>query len=232
MVGACLLLAGSGAVRLWQEWRYAAAFENAETPPFLLREMPREFGDWINKDGDQTIDKDTLTIAGSSDYLARQYVNEKTGVSLMVLVVFGPAERVFNHAPTACFPAIGYSLAEADPPREFPLPGVDGGEPTTATFASAVYSKSNGNATADRVECFWSFWHDGIWSADAARTKKLFRHHPEMFKVQVQRQVGPIETRSGNNPAEKFLEEFLPELQRRIAKARGSTGQSGQAAAE
>lgn len=208
MVGACLLLAGSGAVRLWQEYRYEAAFENAQTPLFPLKELPLEFGSWVSVDGDKEIPAATLKIAGSTDYLFRQYLDETTGVALQVLIVFGPAEQVFAHSPTVCFPATGFSLAEQDGPRVIPLA-------TPARFASAVYAKP-----PERIECLWSFWHDGIWSADASQTKKLFRHHPEMFKVQVERLVIESEDRSQNNPSEDFLSKLLPVLQERIEASR------------
>jgi hypothetical protein len=208
MVGACLLLAGSGAVRLWQEYRYEAAFENARTPLFPLKELPLELGSWVCLDGDQTIDAATLKIAGSTDYLFRQYMDETTGVALRVLVVYGPAEQVFAHSADVCFPATGYSLAERDGTRVIPLD-------KPARFASAVYVKP-----PERTECLWSFWHDGIWSNDASQTKKQFKHHPDMFKVQVERLVAPVENRSQNNPSEDFLSKLLPVLQERIEASR------------
>lgn len=221
MVGACLLLAGSGGVRLWQEWRYQAAFENAKTPPFPLRSLPTEVGKWSNRTGEGVIDKDTLTIAGSSDYMARRYTNDNTGVSLDVLVVFGPAEKVFGHSATVCFPAIGFKAVEQDPMRLIPLSSApEGSAGPKAQFRSMVFSKPKGDGSDERIECFWSFWHDGVWSPDATRTRKLFRHHPDMFKVQVQRQVLPGENRTDDNLTEDFLKAFLPILQERIEKSR------------
>lgn len=216
MVASCALLAGSASVRLWQEWRYQAAFENASTPLFPLRDIPMKFGDWSCQ-GEQELPKETLTIAGSTDYIAREYVDDKTGATVLVMVVFGPAERVFGHSPLVCFPAVGYQLAAAATPRPISL-STEANTPE-ARFDSLVYSKSNGSSQ-ELVETLYSFWHHGTWDPAASSTRKQFRHHPEMFKVQIQRLITPTENRTNdNNPSVVFLDQFMPELQKRIDQA-------------
>lgn len=215
MVAACLILAASGAVRVAQEHRFGIASRNASKAPFPLRELPKELGRWTMQGDELALDKETLQIAGSVDYIARNYAND-TGVLLEALVVFGPAERVFPHDPTVCFPSFGFSPAEGA--RQHLIPTGSG----TAVFDSLIYYKPAEEAS--RTEVFYSFWHDGRWSPAAAQTSKRFRHHPEMFKIQVQRLVGSSERRIATSdteplPIEDFLGQLVPEIERRIADA-------------
>jgi len=212
MAAACLVLAASGAVRVTQEHRFGIAIQNASESPFLLRDLPKNLGEgeWVVRGDDQVLDKEIRQIAGAVDYVARTYINEKTGVLLEALVVFGSAENVFPHAPTVCFPSFGYSMAAGSRQYLMPTPG------GTAVFDSLIYFKPA--VEASRTEVFYSYWHDGRWSPFAAQTSKRFRHHPEMFKIQVQRLVGPIERRD-QSPIEDFLGKFVPEIDRRIAAA-------------
>jgi Protein of unknown function (DUF3485) len=222
MVAACLLLLGSGAVRVAQEYRFGVASQNASKAPFSLRDIPTTLGDdstgkWVNEGGEKILDKETRQIANAVDYMDRVYVDERTGVRLEALVVFGSAEGVFPHSPTVCFPSFGYNVADGS--RQHLIPTTSG----TAVFASWIYVKPA--LPGSRTEVFYSFWHDGLWSPYAAQTSKRFRHHPEMFKVQVQRIVGPTERRTMDDandelpPIEDFLQKLLPELEQRIMAA-------------
>jgi hypothetical protein len=217
---ACLILAASGAVRVTQERRFGIAWDAATVAPFPLKELPGTMGDhWVIQGGEQPLDEETLQIAGSVDHVARTYADEKTGVALSVLVVFGPAERVFPHAPTVCFPSFGFKPADGEGARRHSIAG--------AAFDSYIYTRRDGS---DRTEVFFSYWHDGRWSPTAAATKKRFRHRPDMFKVQVQRLVGPNEQRGSTgdelSPIEDFLSYLVPEIEKRIAASRIGTGRS------
>lgn len=205
-----LLLGTSGLVRAWQDHRLEAAAEVAETPPFAMADLPRDLGRWKALGVDETLDPQTLEIAGASDYVARSYTDEQTGVVLSVLVVFGPAEKVVGHIPEVCFPATGYSPASAPSRRTVQL---DSGP---VEFRAASFSKGQG-ATVDRQEAYYSFRHAGHWAPSTAETRKLHRIRPATFKVQVQRRIGEAESRDLNNPIESLLMNLLPELERRIA---------------
>ena len=221
MVVACALLAGSGFIRVAQERRFDAAIEDAGTPPFPLKDLPRVLGvkdQWRMKGEEQVLPEETLQIAGCSDYVARTYINKQTGVTLSVLVAFGAAERVFGHSPVVCFPAFGYHL-EASPERrnlKIDAPGGDRNVPTDAL----IYSKPNGGSD-ELVEVYYSFRHDGRWSPDASTTRKQFRHRPAMFKVQVERPIFPNEAGSVGGPIEEFLAAMVGEIERRLDETDG-----------
>jgi len=214
MTLACVLLAASGGVRIWQGRRLEAASQGARVTPFALKDLPSTLGRWHLREH-LHIEPDQLQIAGSTDYVARTYVDELTGVTLTVLVAFGPAERVFAHTAEVCFPAIGYALAEGAEGHEV------ANDPGPARFRSLVYAKNQGG-TIDRQEVYYSFRHADRWAPDEAGRRKLFRRSPAMFKVQVQRQVAPGERRGSDSPCEQFLGVLLPEIERLLAKSAGS----------
>ena len=216
---ACLMLGASGLVRIAQEQQFAEAAETAEAAPFPMRSLPAEIGSWRMVGEERTLPEETLQIAGCSDYISRQYIDDRIGVTLLVLVAFGPAERVFGHSPLACFPAVGYERV-AGPRRRMvaagsdTLPDEDG-----APFDALVYSRPNGGA-ADLVEVYYSFRHAGLWSPTAASTSKQFRHRPAMFKIQVERPIVPGEVAAEQeSPTEEFLAALVPIIERRLAEA-------------
>ena len=62
----------------------------------------------------------------------------------------------------------------------------------------------------------YSFHHAGRWHPDAVETRGRFRHDPAMFKVQVQRALAPGESPGDDDPMLDFLEELIPEIERRL----------------
>lgn len=208
MVPACLAMATSGAVRSYQERQFDQAARSVERPPFEIDGLPERFGPW-QMEAEQELGEETLQVAGSTGHMARTYIDERTGVLLSALVVFGPAEQVFGHSPLICFPAFGYDLARA--PRLSTIETAVGPVPVR----HAIYSKPAGGTT-EYQEVFYTFRHAGRWSPDAEATRKQFRHRPAMFKVQVQRPVAPTE--GSDSPSEEFLAELIVAIERRLAE--------------
>ncbi len=213
MVLCCILLSASAVARNFQEGQFADAAEAAQAPPFPMRDLPRTIGHWEMVGEEQYMDEKTLTIAGCSDYMARRYVDNRTGVSLTVLVAFGPANRVFGHAPTRCFPAFGYDLVNG-PRREQIRFKTDAGA-EQASFDALVYSKPDGGAD-DLKEVYYSFRHVKTWDPLASTTRKLFRREPEMFKVQIERPLGPREINAEDSPSENFISDLIPIIENRL----------------
>lgn len=209
LVMALILLGTSGLIRVWQDQRLEAAAEVAETAPFAMADLPRDLGRWKALGPDETLPPETLAIAGASDYVARSYTDEQTGVSLSLLVVYGPAERVVGHIPEVCYPATGYKPAGAASSRELQL------DSRTIPFRSLTYVKDD-DSVIDLQEVYYSFRHAGRWAPVTDETRKLHRIRPATFKVQVQRSISQTEKRDLNNPIESLLSELLPVLEQRI----------------
>jgi len=220
MTLACVFLGVSGGVRSWQDRRFSIVQSQVETAPFPLKDLPRTLGEWRVLDGGETsLDPEVARVAGCSDHVVRAYSNRSTGVTLSVLILFGPAQAVFGHRPEVCYPSAGYQ-----PDDEASLHMISNGSGPRAEFRSQVYSRRR-EQRHWREEVFYSFRHGDRWFPDTQRFWKDFRRHPSMFKVQVQRPVTESERRVLNNPTEQFLTLLLPEIERRIAQPQGSTAE-------
>jgi hypothetical protein len=218
MTLACVLLGASGGVRAWQDHRFSTMLHQTEAPPFPLKELPKTLGDneWRAQDGgEQSLDPEVARIAGCSDSVIRSYRNTRTGVSVTVLILFGPAQAVYGHTPEVCYPSAGYQLVAPALPRT-----VACGNRPAAGFRSEVFARQR-DQRHRREEVYYSFRHGDRWSPDPFQNWKDFRHHPSMFKVQVQRPIAESEQRELNNPTEHFLALLLPEIERRLAQAFG-----------
>jgi hypothetical protein len=179
-----------------------------------LKDLPQALGPWRTQDGSEIkLDPEVAQIAGSSDNVIRTYTNATTGQSLSVLILFGPAQFVYAHRPEICYPAAGYG-----PVGETLTCAVANGSGPPAEFFSQVYARPQDPQRTRQEVCF-SFRHGDRWTANPEHFWKEFRHHPSMFKVQVQRIVTPSEPRGGASPTEQFLTLLLPEIERRIAEA-------------
>jgi hypothetical protein len=213
MTLACLLLGASGGVRAWQDHRFATVQQDVAVSPFPLKDLPQVLGEWRAQDGDETsLDPEVARIAGSSDHVIRTYRNATTGQSLSVLILFGPAQIVYAHRPEVCYPAAGYRPVAESLSR----PVAGSGAP--AEFTAQIYARQR-NQQQWRQEVYFSFLHGDHWTPNPGQFWKDFRHHPSMFKVQVQRTVPEFERRELNNPTEQFLGLLLPEIERRVAQA-------------
>ena len=215
----CALLGTSGVVRAIQDRRFEIEKGYLEACPFPLKDLPVELGGWkMVEGGDKSLDPLTTRISGATDYVMRAYVDELTGVSLSVLVLFGPAEQVVPHTPQICYPACGYS--PTDEPSYRDIKGPDGQK---YLFRSGVFAKSGGRSVLREVS-YHSFRLDGPWSPDAAAGRRFPRKNPGIFKVQIQRRVADGERRDLEDPIEQFIARLLPEIDRRVdAIAGGKT---------
>jgi hypothetical protein len=214
MTLACVFLGASGGVRAWQDHRFATVLSQVEDSPFPLKDLPRVLGEWRAQEGSETsLDPEIARVAGCSDHVIRIYTNAVTGLSLSVIILFGPAQAVHGHRPEICYPAAGYR-----PVKETLSRAVATGSGPPADFVSQVYARPKDPHQWSQ-EVYYSFRHGDRWSPDPGRFWKNFRHNPSMFKIQIQRAVAESEQRELKNPTEQFLSLLLPEIERRVAQA-------------
>jgi hypothetical protein len=221
MTLACALLGASGGVRAWQDYRFATVENRSESCPFPLKDLPKTLGDeWtLQEGGEKVLDPEVAQVAGCRDSLIRTYRNATTGVNVTALILFGPSKAVVGHTPEVCYPAAGYRMYRDPTLRSVALRPDAHGPLPVAEFRTGVYAREREHRHW-RDEVYYAFRHGDRWSPDAARHYKDFRHHPSMFKVQVQRPVSETERNEGNNPTEQFLALLIPQIESRIAQPR------------
>lgn len=213
LVVASVMLVASGLVHMWQDRRMEAAARDSAESPFPLANLPLQIGSWKVRGDDIKMDDKTIQIAGCSDYVTRIYSDEATGAVISVLVAYGPAEKLVNHTPAVCYPAVGFDLQASPNDRTFSAGN------SSVCFRSFVFLKAN-ELAAERVHVYSGFRHAGRWTPDSSDSRKRFRHEPGMFKIQVQRRLGPNERCDPGNPIEVFLADLVPELNRSILAQR------------
>jgi hypothetical protein len=223
---ACALLLGSAAVRLWQARRVGAEIVAGRMPPFPLKELPLELGPWKGSDGE--LNPEIASAAGCTGNIARVYEDERTGLKLSVIVLYGPAASIYIHAPELCYPKAGFGQEMGPIGRAIEVP-TPAGAAGRAQFASLLFTKGEGGL-AEREMVYYAWWYKGIWSPGQLN-QKLYERIPGMFKVHIQRRAGPYERLRleaadrpglGEEPCESFLKVLLPEIERRIAAAGGA----------
>jgi hypothetical protein len=210
------ILAASGGARLWQEQRVERALELGRSSPFPLAGLPMKIGSWEGHSA--TMDPRIVRITGSTDLVARRYVDRQTGVGLDVIVLYGPMSDVLFHTPEVCYPSAGFEAMPGVVERPI---AIEKPSPLTVPFRSLAFTKGEGGL-ADSQEAYYSLRYDGRWTTQLTSPKAL-RRISGMYKVQVSRRISGRERRDVDNPCEPFLAALVGEIETRIAKARPET---------
>jgi hypothetical protein len=206
----CVLLSVSGGIRFWREQQFRTLARDSATCPFPLNELPRSSGTWSAQEGkDSQLDPQISQLAGSSDHFIREYKDTKTGETATVLVLYGSADSVFGHNPDICYPSVGFQ--HVIPPLDRGLTTSTSEKPVT--FRASYFTKLVAGVP-QYVEVFCTFLHNGQWLPDVASRWKMFRSHPGMFKIQIQRQTAGLTTE--DSPIESLLRVTVDEIERRL----------------
>jgi Protein of unknown function (DUF3485) len=206
-----LLCGISGGVRRWREWQFSSLARESGVAPFALKELPTELGDWRVVEGSEsTLEPDIAQVAGASDHLIRTYISERSGASAVVMVIYGLATRVWAHTPDVCYPASGFDVIPPTQDIDIPIPEMT----SRARFRVLQFAKFKaGHRDFRRV--YYSCRNAGEWGLDMGSKWKRFRHHPGMYKIQIQTQAGSLDDSKDRESLERFLGELVREIERK-----------------
>lgn len=165
-----------------------------------------EFGSWIGSPTD--LDARIVEATGSTDHVTRRYLDQRTGVAIDAIVLYGPTSDIFIHAPEICYPKAGFIGVGESPIREIPYQG------GLAPFRSLGYTKGE-PGHIDYHEVYYAWRFNGRWSTSVSSPKESERI-PGMYKVQLARRTAAFESRTVDNPCEAFLALLIPDLEARI----------------
>jgi len=224
---ACGILAAGGAVRAWQGHQIQRFMEGGKQCPFPLADLPRQFGPWAVAD-EQVLDPSIRRGASATESVSRTYVDDRTGVAVGVLVLYGPALGMHLHAPTACYPAVGYTLVEGPEFRDIKYTRRDGTE-ARATVSALTFTRGEGPA-AERKQVYYAWGHADRWSP-VLMGPKAYQRVPGMFKIHLDRRSAAGEAIDADNPCETLLARLLPEIDDRVATARAQAKAKAEAEA-
>ncbi len=203
-----VLLLGSAAARALQTDRIENKIQTIRKRPKVdLASLPMDMGPWKGSATD--LDPVIARATGADQIVTRRFINQETGVTLEVILLYGPAVEMYIHAPELCYPQAGFALVDGPDPRTIKT------NTSEIPFRSLVYAKGEGSQT-DLQEVYYTWWYNGRWTPDVG-LRKQFERIPGMYKVHLSRRVIPNEDRRIGNPCESFLQELLPEIERRMS---------------
>lgn len=209
-----LMLVGTGIIRQAQAQRYSQTRNLRVEAPFPLSTIPRVIDGWRVVDGSETmLDPLTTRITGSTDHMIRSYFDEMTGVTLSVLVLFGPAEPVLPHTPQVCYPASGFR--QVGEPVDHTLKIND---LVNVVARSSVFTKTGGRVPLSQA-VYHTYRADGVWSP-TVNERTLSHRDTGIFKVQIQRRVIEGERIGSDEPIESFLRKLIPVIETMTAASR------------
>jgi Protein of unknown function (DUF3485) len=223
VVAICALFVASGLVRWRQDRRISQGLRQGLAQVVPLERIPLVLGAWSGVD--TQLDPQIARGTGADKVVTRCYTNRNTGVSIDVIILFGPAYHMYIHSPEICYPKAGFAIFESPAPRTVRLPASGargGGDPAGAAvpFLAAVYAKGEG-AQADLQEVYWTWRYQDRWTPQVLKPKQIERI-PTMIKVHTSRSVLRGERRDANNPNEAFLRVLVPEIERLLSSPASS----------
>jgi Protein of unknown function (DUF3485) len=214
----CVLLVISGSVRFVRDWGLSNRLAVAQQSPFSLEELPKSLGLWrMVSEGD--LDPEIARVAGASDHINRNYINDKTGEVVSVLVLYGLAYALHGHTAEICYPAAGYKAVDSLKTYELKPADLD----KTVGYRGGYFAKKK--VAADEYdEVIYSFRFVDEWTADPAPKWKLFRRHPGMYKIQIARKATEFAVET--SPSVPLLEGFVKEIEKRLSETSAKSGKA------
>lgn len=174
--------------------------EQLDVAAARVAEVPKVIGDWRGED--ETPDATAFAQTGAKAYWMRQYVNEKTKASVLVILMCGRAGKMAVHTPEVCYSGAGYQLG--DQPAACVIQKDD-------QFWTAQFTKKNG-----QLRLYWAWNARGTWEASTA-PRWQFRGEPFLYKLYVSRETtGQPSATPQNDATADFLRVFVPELNRTL----------------
>ncbi|HVS37520.1 MAG TPA: exosortase-associated EpsI family protein [Gemmataceae bacterium] len=202
--GLAVVIASGLAYGAWtQRWRKSASLEARAAK---LHELPEEFGPWRGQAAD--LDPDALAMAGAEGWWVRRFTDERSGATLLAIILCGRPGPLSVHKPESCYGAAGYELQ--GPASKYTPSGVKSAEVWTGKFKE---SQTGGR----ELRIFWSWYGDAGWRA-ADNPRWDFARLPALYKLYVVRETGGRAGRLDDDPAADFLRRLLPEATRVLSE--------------
>jgi hypothetical protein len=197
---AVTVLAGVVYGRLTQRWGPVPDLVAAARQ---LHSFPTELGDWKLLKED-TINESVRRILNCAGDLNRQYVNRRSGDTISLAIVLGPAGPISVHTPEICYSSRAYSIAT---PRKQVL-FTDHRGRSHAFWALTFHSNQ---VNADQLCVYYGWTSDGRWRApESARFE--FAGRPLLYKLQIAALAPPSQANTPSDSQDacaKFLTALL-----------------------
>lgn len=148
--GLIVVIASGVVYGAWtQRWQKSA---DLEARAAKLRDLPDEFGRWKGRPAE--LDAESLALAGAEGWWVRRFTDERSGTTLLVILLCGRPGRLSVHKPETCYGAAGFEV-EAPPVKYTPA----GAAPDQCWTGKFKEDQPGGR----ELRIFWSWYGDGGW---------------------------------------------------------------------
>ncbi len=217
--------------------RFAAPAE-AQAAAGRLKEVPEQFGHW-RCDTHVEMPETVIQMLQTEDYLARQYVNQRTGEVVELSVILGPPGPVAEHTAEICISSRAYRLL--GPRRKVALAaggaaGLAGNGRQHSPPDELWVVDFRGNSPPAHVLRVYYGWSTGrqwtapppgfVWDWKAFRfrgARAVFSAEPYLYKIQASASMLEVPDTAADQPGDdvvrQFLEDFLPVLDNYLVEA-------------
>ena len=139
-----------------------------------------------------------LSCAG---YVNRQYVNRKTGQTVWLAVMLGPAGPIAVHTPEVCYSSRAYQIQD-------PRTGISitDSREQAHTFWSVFFRGMT--PSADQLHVCYAWYGKGGWEASTS-PRFEFAGEPMLFKLQIAAFVPVAAQAQAADPCQAFLSAML-----------------------
>ncbi len=152
---------------------------------------------------------------GAQGYLSRQYVNEISGESVNVSIIFGPPGPIAEHTPEVCFSSRNFTQLGKRKSTSIERP--ESSDITTPRNDFWFVDFQNNRSASQRVRVYWAWSTGDRWVAPDG-PKSAFAGSRHLYKIQLSTTMlsgGSTATPDAPDDAcGRFLKEFLPAAQR------------------
>jgi hypothetical protein len=205
ILAAAAILIASGVVHGLRTDRWGLD-PDLEAAAARLDKVADNVGEWHSRPTE--MDRRQLKQAEVTAHISRNYVNDRTGASVGVLIVCGRSGPISLHTPDVCYRGQGYvpgkedkyEVQVGDVPEEMWVAQFD--KPAAPTF--------------DALRIYWGWTTDGIVKAPK-EPRVAFNDQKVLYKVYVIRKLNSPEETAEKDPSREFLAQFLPELRKALA---------------
>jgi hypothetical protein len=218
-----LLIVGLTIVQARMTDRLAGANVTAEQRAELLKNVPKNIGDW--KGTDLPIDEAVKKTAGAVGAVSRQYRNARTGEVVDLWLIVGHGRAISAHTPDICYRSSGFS-ARASENSVYPMMMED---ESSVPFLTNTFFRED--VTGRRlVRVFWSWYntenkdHEGkvVWEAPS-NSRWYFGNTRALYKMYFTSQMRDQAETAEQSPCVGFAKEFIPVVNEALKEVYGDS---------
>ncbi len=168
-----------------------------------VEQVPSGIGDWTATP--EEADGASFAQAGAQSYWVRAYTHPRKKTTLYVILMCGRSGKMAVHTPEVCYRGAGLEIA--DRPETWAVSAAAGA--SLGTFWTASFTKDAG---AD-LRLVWG-WNAGDGWQAPSNPRWNFGGQPYLYKLYLSYELTPGSERA----AEDFMRQFLPQLEKTLAR--------------